>query len=165
MKLLILSDSHRQTEHMLRAVERERPNTVIHLGDHADDAEAIAREYPFLALCRVRGNCDYFDTVTPEQALFQWEGVRVFAAHGHRYGVKGGLLRLTYAAREKGAQIALFGHTHQPYCEDLGDLWLLNPGACGGSAPTYGVIEIERGKISCCVKDLYSSLIESFDFI
>ncbi|MGN1306558.1 MAG: metallophosphoesterase family protein [Faecousia sp.] len=156
MKLLVVSDSHRETEHMLLAVRRERPDAVVHLGDHADDADAIEREFPYLPLCRVRGNCDYFENRAPEQALLRWEGVKLLAVHGHRYGVKGGLLRLQYAAKEKEAQVALFGHTHCAYCEELDGLWLLNPGACGSFMPTYGIVEIQEGAVECCVKEVYT---------
>lgn len=156
MKLVVLSDSHRETEHMLLALRRERPTAVVHLGDHADDADAIAQEFPYLPLCRVRGNCDYFDDKTPELALLRWEDKKMLAVHGHRYGVKSGLLRLQYAAREKEAQVALFGHTHCAYCEELDGLWLLNPGACGGSRPTYGVVTIRDGTIECCIKEVYT---------
>ena len=38
MKLLILSDSHGEQEFMQLAVRRERPDAVIHLGDHCADA-------------------------------------------------------------------------------------------------------------------------------
>ena len=155
MKLLVLSDSHRETEHMLLAIRKERPDAVVHLGDHAADADAIAQECPYLPLYRVRGNCDYYDEVTPEQALLHFGGVRLLAVHGHRYGVKTGLLRLCYAAREKEAQVALFGHTHRALCAREDGLWLLNPGACGGRAPSYGVVELENGAVKCCVKELY----------
>ena len=161
MKLLVLSDSHRETEHMLLALRREKPDAVVHLGDHADDADVIAREFPYLPLYRVRGNCDYYDDGTPEQVLLRWESMRILAVHGHRYGVKSGLLRLQYAAKEREAQVALFGHTHCAYCEALDGLWLLNPGACGGSRPSYGVVMLQDGAANCCVKELYTEENES----
>ena len=156
MKILVLSDSHRAQQPMLDAVRRERPDAIIHLGDHASDAQELSAEYPLLPLSVVRGNCDLFEDSVPETVLMNWEGVRIFATHGHRYGVKSGLLRLQYAAREKEAQVALFGHTHCAYCEELDGLWLLNPGACGGSRPTYGVVTIRDGTIECCVKEVYT---------
>ncbi len=140
---------------MLYAIKKERPDALIHLGDHASDADEIERAFPMLPLCRVRGNCDYYESRYPEELCISWEGVHIFLTHGHRYGVKNGLLRLQYAAMEKNAQIALFGHTHSPYCEDLGGLWLLNPGACGGYRPSYGLIELKDGEISCQVKDCF----------
>ncbi len=155
MKILVLSDSHGTTEHMSLAVKKERPDAIIHLGDHAADADVLDREFPLLPLCRVKGNCDFYEDRYPTERCIEWAGVKIFATHGHRYGVKGGLLRFQYAALEKGAQVALFGHTHCACCEELGNLWLLNPGACGGGSPTYGTIEIEDGRIHCCVKNLF----------
>ena len=59
-----------------------------------------------------------------------------------------------YAAQEQQAQVALFGHTHIPYCRQEGGLWLLNPGACGGRTPSCGIVTVDGGKAVCCVKDL-----------
>ena len=48
MKLLILSDSHREMKYMCDAVRRERPDAVIHLGDLVPDADRLAQEFPGL---------------------------------------------------------------------------------------------------------------------
>lgn len=155
MKILVLSDSHRSTQPMLDAVRRERPDAIIHLGDHASDTQVLSAEYPHLPLCCVRGNCDLYEDSVPESALMNWDGVRIFAVHGHRYGVKSGVLRLYYAGMEQQADILLFGHTHIPYCEESDGIWLLNPGACGRSCPSYGIIEIDQGIPHCRVEELY----------
>lgn len=139
---------------MLAAVRQERPDALVHLGDHANDARVLAEEYPLLPLVTVKGNCD-LATDAPEQARMNWDGTVIFAVHGHRYHVKNGLLSLRYAALEQGAHIALFGHTHCPYCEYRDGLWLLNPGACGGVRPTCGVITMENHKISCQTKEVF----------
>lgn len=57
MKLLILSDSHGEQEFMQLAVRRERPDAVIHLGDHCADADRLAEEFCGLPVLSVRGNC------------------------------------------------------------------------------------------------------------
>ena len=92
---------------MLAAVRQERPDALVHLGDHANDARVLAEEYPLLPLVTVKGNCD-LATDAPEQARMNWDGTVIFAVHGHRYHVKNGLLSLRYAALEQGAHIALF---------------------------------------------------------
>ena len=47
--------------------------------------------------------------------------------------------------------IALFGHTHVPYCQQEADgLWVMNPGSCGYGGGSAGLIEIENEKISSC---------------
>lgn len=156
MKFLVFSDSHGDTTYIRLAMQKERPDAAVHLGDHASDADMIDREYPILPLCRVKGNCDYFEQRYPDKWVFTWEGVTILATHGHKQSVKSGLLQLKYTALEAGAQLALFGHTHAPYCAQLDGLWLMNPGACGGRTPTYGIVELSEGRISCCVKDLFT---------
>ena len=111
MKLLILSDSHGEQEFMQLAVRRERPDAVIHLGDHCADADRLAEEFCGLPVLSVRGNCDLWGPPRAETLLRTFEGVRIFGTHGHRYGVKQGLLRFSLAAQEQQAQVALFGHT------------------------------------------------------
>lgn len=149
IKLLILSDSHGTLTHMRRAVEAVNPTHVIHLGDHAADARDLQREYPMLPIAIVRGNCDFGED-TQEIRLAEYEGVRILMTHGHRHGVKSGLLRYSLAARENQVDVALFGHTHLAYCENEGGIWLLNPGTCGLSLrPTCGIIEIKNGRAAC----------------
>lgn len=155
MKLLIFSDSHGEQESMRIAVRRERPDAVLHLGDHAADAFELAQEFFALPVSYVRGNCDYSFPPCAETYLRDLQGVRVFAAHGHRFGVKNGLLRFCLAAQEQGAGLALFGHTHSPLCERRGDLWLLNPGACGGRIPTYGVAVLQDGTVQCRIREVF----------
>ena len=146
MKLLILSDSHRKMEYMYRAVEREQPDLIIHLGDHDRDAERLNKRYPDIPLWSVSGNCDY--GAGPERIVETVEGVRIYATHGHTLRVKYGLLRAELAAREAEANLLLFGHTHRALCDWHNGLWMLNPGTCSGMGPiTYGVIELNDGAV------------------
>ena len=41
MKILVFSDSHRALGTMYDAIERLRPDAVIHLGDHLEDAASM----------------------------------------------------------------------------------------------------------------------------
>lgn len=154
MKLLIFSDSHGTCRYMIQAIQQEKPNYVIHLGDHAADADDLRRAFPMLPIANVRGNCDFRDFDVPEQRIAVYEGVRILMAHGHRYGVKSGLLRYGLAAKENQVDVALFGHTHTAYCEQWNGIWLLNPGCCGYGRPTFGMVEIENGKASCAVRPI-----------
>ncbi len=146
MKLLILSDSHKKMDYMLRAVEREQPDHIIHLGDHDRDAMRLAERCPDIPLWSVCGNCDY--GAGPEVIVDTLGGVRFYITHGHTLRVKYGLLRAELAAREAEANILLFGHTHRALCDWHNGLWMLNPGSCSGMGPvTYGVIELTDGNI------------------
>ena len=75
----------------------------------------------------------------------------LYMTHGHRHGVKSGTECLLAAAREKGAQAVLFGHTHRAVCRKEEDgLWVINPGSCGMGEQSMAVIEIQTQKISAC---------------
>ncbi len=156
MKLLIFSDSHGELLPMRDAIRRERPDAVLHLGDHAGDAFTLSQEFYDLPIAYVRGNCDRDFPPCAETYERTLEGVRIFAAHGHRFGVKYDRLRFSLAAQERGATLALYGHTHCPDCTQQEGLWLLNPGACGGRTPTYGVALLTNGTLHCAVKEVYS---------
>ncbi len=155
MKILIFSDSHRSIGGMYDAIEKENPDYVIHLGDHLHDAEDIACAFQTLAILYVPGNCDYAIS-TPATIVREFGGVRILATHGHLFGVKSSLQRLTAEAKACSADIALFGHTHVALCQQQDDLWLLNPGSCGTVSrnPSYGVILIENGKPVCEIRNI-----------
>lgn len=107
------------------------------------------RLYPRIPLLGVPGNCDYGSADQPER-LTELGGVRILMMHGHTRHVKSGPMAAMYAARECGADILLFGHTHQPVVDRSGDFWVMNPGCIGPSVRrTYGVITLEDGKVDC----------------
>ena len=151
MKILVVSDSHGAISYMERAAELEQPRLIIHLGDRVEDAEELERRWPDPVYISLPGNCDYFRSDRPDRLLRKLGGMNIFMTHGHRYGVKSDLLRLTLAAREAGAEIALFGHTHRALLEKEDGLWIMNPGACGGSRPSYGVIDTSLPDTPCRV--------------
>lgn len=149
MKILVLSDSHRCVEQMQKAVEREKPDQILHLGDHESDALRLRELYPNTPLLYVPGNCDP-GSDAPQTVTPVIDGVFFMLTHGHRYQVKYGLLRLGLAAQELGVQAALFGHTHTACAEYFENVLLFNPGAVGGTFGSYGVIETAHGVIKDC---------------
>ena len=55
------------------------------------------------------------------------------------------------AAAARGAEVALFGHTHKPIALQKNGVFLFNPGSCGRcyTGPnTYGVMLLDKGKIT-----------------
>lgn len=149
MRILVLSDSHGCVEPMEQCVERVQPQVILHLGDCVRDAQRLEERYPQIPLLGVSGNCDYGSADQPER-LTELGGVRILMMHGHTRRVKSGPMAAIYAARECGADILLFGHTHQPVVDRSGDFWMMNPGCIGPSVRrTYGVITLEDGKVDC----------------
>ena len=150
MKILVLSDSHSALSPMRRFVEAVKPQAIVHLGDHFDDADVLEQSFPRIPLHRVPGNCDSWRMLRYEPPVKCYDvcGVRLFMTHGHDHGVKMTLAPLVKAAREMQAVAALYGHTHRPDCHREADgLWVLNPGSCGYGGGTAGLIEIENGEI------------------
>ena len=149
MKLLILSDTHRSLGFAYDAIEKEHPDAVVHLGDHLTDAEELSFACQEPDFYYVPGNCDYAPTV-PQSLTLELDGVRIFVTHGHLYGVKRDLTALAGEAKDAGARLALFGHTHIQHLEERGGITLLNPGAAGRFGRSgYAVVEIKDGAFSC----------------
>lgn len=154
MKILVLSDSHSVIGFMRECVDTLKPDAVLHLGDCYADAQALAREYPTLAFYCVAGNCDRYRVCAddvPETLALRLGGVPIFLSHGHRQQVKYDTCIFAQEAQRCGAKLALFGHTHSPLCIPTEQgMWLMNPGTCGGSRPTAGLVTIENGAVADC---------------
>lgn len=153
MKILVLSDSHSALTPMRRFLHAVHPDAVIHLGDHYEDAQALAEEYPHIPFHPVAGNCDRYrcPVSAREMLCYKVGGVMLFMTHGHNHHVKLGIGALLKDARSYGAAAALYGHTHQEQCYQEPDgLWVLNPGACGYGGGTAGLIETDGEKITAC---------------
>lgn len=153
MKILLLSDSHSAMSFMRRSVEAVKPDVMIHLGDYADDGQALHQEYPKIPFYQVPGNCDRYrwDPREPEILMPIIGGVKLYMTHGHRHNVKLHLGALIRDARQSGAQAALYGHTHQADCHQEPDgLWVVNPGSCGFYGGSVGLMEVENGQIRSC---------------
>jgi len=161
MLALILSDSHGNIDPMRIAVERTKPDAIIHLGDCWRDAAALQKLYPAIPFYQVAGNCDY-TFLLPRQQTIVLEGHRIVLTHGDQQGVKGSMYGVEALARQEHAELLLFGHTHLPYCDYHGSALLLNPGSIGapryGKPCAYALVQLEEGKaIKTWLLDLKSS--------
>lgn len=147
MRIAVISDTHGDGIALNRALELVGAvDVVLHLGDHGADLSALENAVP--EMYAVRGNSDPVKNL-PEELLLSFCGHAIFLCHGHRYSVKQGLSRLYYRGLEMGADIVLFGHTHQALYHQEEDLLILNPGSaarpCPGEHPSVAVLELEAG--------------------
>ncbi len=146
MKILVLSDSHGNVDNMIRAVERESPRAIFHLGDCWRDGQRLHDRFPEIPFEQVPGNCDFRSQEAAERLVFL-EDKRILLCHGHTYGVKQSLLAAGYAAEEQNLDVFLFGHTHRPLVDMRGKTLFLNPGSIGDYVrPFYGVLTISGGR-------------------
>lgn len=145
-KIIVLSDSHGYSTYMRNAIEKEIPDMIIHLGDGWNDIEELHKDYEDIPLEHVIGNCDWVIEVA--EKLITVEGKKILMCHGDKYYVKSGYNNILYAGLEKGADIVLFGHTHNPLNTTSGNMIVFNPGSIRGNPmleqkPSYGIIEID----------------------
>lgn len=167
MNILVFSDSHGEAKRIEDVLRRQTitPDAIFFLGDGLRDIAWLnTSDAPLFS---VRGNCDlYTSRSDEEEILINIDGVRIFAAHGHRYFVKSGYEVMAAKAATVGADIMLFGHTHTPICETLceGDtvggvtlekkLHILNPGSIGSySNATFGTVTVRKGVILTAVAE------------
>ena len=113
-RICVFSDSHGCPDNMIRVMEQENPDMVIHLGDGEGDLVPLKNRYPRTEVLNVRGNCDG-RSAAPMKLVLRVEQVRLFAVHGHEYNVKFDrtLTKLRYSAMEAEANVVLFGHTQR----------------------------------------------------
>ena len=156
MKILVFSDSHGSTLFMRRALNMHRDAEVVFfLGDGIADVDTLAYMFPGVAWIVVSGNNDYVPTFrgipVEKVASITLGGFKIVATHGHHYYAKHGTGALKRLAKEQGADILLFGHTHTPHEEYVSDdehpYYLFNPGAISGYSPTYGVINLANAPL------------------
>ena len=160
-KILILSDTHRKHNLILKAIGLEAPfDALIHCGDIEGNIDDILPdvEYPVTV---VRGNMDNSPWLFYEDdEIVEMKGHRIFITHGHRYGVNYGLQELMAAAKEAACDVVCYGHLHVPEILQEEDLLILNPGSLAkprqaSVKPTYIVLTMDdAGRIDAEIKYL-----------
>lgn len=160
MKILVVSDTHRDFSALKRAFDKNPDSDLlIHLGDGEGEFQDLSELYPDKPMVYVGGNCDYgFHNTT--HIVTTRCGVRLFCCHGHTMVVKLGLELLTAHAFEEKCEIALYGHTHVPFCDIVNGIYVMNPGSAAlprdGSKASYGIVEIDKNRaIKMNIHELY----------
>jgi putative phosphoesterase len=120
------------------------------LGDGINELNRYS--HGFLQVVSVRGNCDLLSDA-PEEMTFNLGGQTVYLSHGHKWGVKSGLMRLFLRAKEAGATVALFGHSHRYTEEFYEGVFFLNPGALVDGS--YAVLTLSLDTIKAEQFSLY----------
>jgi len=147
MKILIVSDTHRENYNYFRVVQKHRPDMVIHCGD-AEGSEYALSQAADCPLQIVLGNNDFFSEL-PRELILDIGKYKAWVTHGHNYYVSMGYEHLAEEAKHRGVDIVMYGHTHRPVIAHDGALTILNPGSLSyprqeGKKPSYIVMEIDR---------------------
>jgi len=162
MKILIFSDSHGDSTTMCGAVEKERPDMIIYLGDGISDAEEVSQKYPNIQMIKNLGNVD---SKSEDEEWIKYAeicGKRFMMTHGHTFytGIEitqgkmaEARLNILKLMSENNIDITLHGHIHEPfvYYQCLTQSkrgWIMCPGRIGRYTdsvnPIYGVLKIRE---------------------
>lgn len=147
MKVLIISDSHGQTDVLHHVKERHlsEVDTIIHCGDSELKKDDSALKHMIV----VRGNCDV-ETSFKNDHIEELDDITFFVTHGHLYSVKSTLMKLKYKAEEMDANVVCFGHSHIAGAEMVDGILFINPGSISlpkmRKEKTYAILNIAKGQ-------------------
>ncbi|MBE6855107.1 MAG: metallophosphoesterase [Ruminococcus sp.] len=154
MKIIALSDTHRNYTALDTVLSRHADaDMIIHLGDGEEELDTYLAKHPHRGpqIWHVAGNCDRMTLSPPRLVLDLPFGHRLLAVHGHNEQVKFSYSGLLIAARKEGADLVLFGHTHERLEHYEDGIWLFNPGSAScprnSTVPTYGAVDITESGI------------------
>lgn len=153
-KILVVSDTHGDNTNLKKAIANAGNNfdLMVHLGDIICSSKVIES----LVSCPVevvRGNCDSHSSGLKPAKLIDVAGHKAFITHGHMYGGQFGINTMKEIAEENGADIVMFGHTHEPLIEKYSNVTVINPGSLSrprqaNHKPTYIIMTVQDdGKI------------------
>jgi hypothetical protein len=166
-RAIIMSDSHGYPKN-LETVILKQPyaDKYIFLGDGYDffnetkDIEILLGKYPEFAdkFVVVKGNIDE-DNSIPVFQIVEMAGHRIFATHGHKYGVDFGYDKIIYEALREDCDIILHGHTHIKHTSIENGIYIMNPGSVSvsrdGSKASFGILDfLENGSIAMNISDV-----------
>ena len=132
-------------------MEREgKIDMLLHMGD-VEGGELYLENTAGCPVYMVAGNCDFY-SVLPDDEEVQIGDYKIFMTHGNRYYVSMGTERLKQEAMKRGAQIAMYGHTHQPDIDLDDDVMVVNPGSLSfprqdGRRASYIIMHIDEENV------------------
>ncbi|MEY8523532.1 metallophosphoesterase [bacterium 1XD8-76] len=152
MRILIVSDTHRQGENFYRALQETKPvSLVIHCGDvegQEREFEKAVREVNDCPLIMAAGNNDFFSNLKNDVEV-QIGPYKALVTHGHNYYISVSNEFLKQEVRARGYQMVFYGHTHRPVVDDKNGILAVNPGSLSyprqeGRKPSYALMEIDE---------------------
>lgn len=153
--LIVLSDTHGNRAE----VEKLYPlfaecDMIVHLGDTSSDGARIRSAFPGKTYL-LNGNCD-IPRLGDDELTLDVEGVKIYACHGDRLGVKRGAGELAAKAASIGADIALYGHTHKACEKVINGVTLFNPGTLSryAASKSYLYLAVYGGKFTGKIVDI-----------
>ncbi len=150
--ILIISDTHGNIKGVSEVLNNNKIDYIIHLGDNyadVDNIKSIANDIP---IWYVFGNHD-LEWLEPKEILFEINGIKMYATHGHRLDIKLGYDELISIGKNNGAKVVLCGHSHIQKCIYKDGIIVINPGSFSESrdkniSGSYCILQIEKSDIN-----------------
>ncbi|MBQ9064263.1 MAG: metallophosphoesterase [Blautia sp.] len=149
-RILVVSDTHGRSRLLQKLIKEESPfDMLIHCGDVEHDLyKDLGTANPF-QIYVVKGNMDGLSY--SRELLIEIAGHRIYVTHGDSLNVRYTNEGLYAKAREKKADVVLFGHTHVQEIEEHNGIFLMNPGSLTyprnpQRIPTYGILKLREGE-------------------
>ena len=157
MKVLIVSDTHRKNDNYFKAVDKVKPDLVIHCGD-AEGSEYVLTQAVECPVQIVLGN-NHFFSYLPKELELKLGAYKVWVTHGHTYYVSMGNEAIKREAAARGMDIVLYGNTHRPEVDRKGKVIAVNPGSLSyprqeGRRPSYIIMEADENDVRFSVEYL-----------
>lgn len=159
----VISDTHQNLDYLNKVIKLFRQaqvELIIHLGDDYPDIDETAQG---IKVIKVPGVYDpeYEIGSIPHRQVVELSGIKVLLTHSaqsHENDSRDDVAPLELA-RQEGAKLILYGHSHIPAIEEKEGLIWLNPGHLKladkkGHPASYAVIIIEAGKLEIEITDL-----------
>ena len=157
MRVIVFSDTHGNQAAADKIIQDNNScDHFIFLGDGTYEVNILKSKYPEKSIFSVAGNCD--KGIEPTSAVIELFNTRIYMTHGHLYNVSEGIDEIVKNAKKEKAMIALFGHTHKRFYEEINGIFVLNPGSASipkdSLPPSCAFIDISPYGISCMIIDL-----------
>lgn len=126
MKLIAVSDNHGNTYYMeeILSIYEDDVDNWVHCGD-----SELMEDHPLWQRYKtVSGNMDYAPGFELER-IVEFKDHKFLVLHGHKHGVKRSNDEMKRRAREEGASVVFYGHTHVPKAEEEDGILFINPGS------------------------------------
>lgn len=144
-KILILSDTHGNTDIIEQILDNESYDIAIHAGDYECDLKFIKKYFDY----HVGGNND-FDS-NQKELFFEIENKKFYLAHGHQLGSYLDLDTKSYMEKylnQFDVDVLIHGHTHINKIWNFNNKFIVNPGST-----TYPRGKTKSSYIRAIIKD------------
>lgn len=149
-KVLSVSDTHGVNERWLKIIDLEKPDIILHSGDHCTEKKFMDG----IATYWVAGNNDHLGN---EIECFMIENMQFVLLHGHQCGSRWDNQRwkecLVAYVKKFMPNVMVYGHSHIQDLDLIDNVVTINPGSLQlprnqENLPTYATFEVVDKKLA-----------------